>query len=212
MPGLDPGIHREMKGRAARPFLARLAVNEAELRAYGLVAQAIVRHAFAKASSETNRDRGLYSSRFPGAPQPIYFHEYVSTFESVADDLCRLGILKPVDQRQIAYFVFDCEVSEANIVAERSWEQGPSLFDLLVTFVNLFGEFGTEYWGFSSSRGVPFGANGRLASAFDALATVGYLGKTDDGYVWTGLIAPVMQASYEFEGWSDQPVGRISEA
>jgi hypothetical protein len=134
----------------------------------------------------------------------------MSTFEAVADDLWCLGILKSLDKHRV-HFAFACEVSEANVVAERNWQRGSSLFDLLVSLVNLFGDFGTEYWGFSSKPGVPFGANGRLASTLDALASIGYLRKTDSGYVWTELVAPVMQASYEFEGWSDQQTRMSAE-
>jgi hypothetical protein len=176
-------------------------MNELELRAYGSVAQAVARHAFAMAEGENEDNRDA----FPDAPRPIYYHWSTSTFEAVADNLWRLRILRPLDQKSYdAYhFVFDCEVSVSNVVAERNAPNGPTLFELLVTFVDLFGDFGTEYWGFSTKQGVAFGAGGRIEPTLEALASIGYLTRTEGGHVWTELIAPVMRASYNFDDWPD---------
>jgi len=166
-------------------------VNASELKAYGLVAQAIASHAFAKANAD------------PAVAGSIYFHDFMSAFEDAAHDLVRLGVLKPLDQKPgCAYFVFNCEIDEASRMAERNWQIGPKFPELLVTFVNLFGEFGREYWGFSSKPNVTFGAGGRITKALDALASLGYLKKKDGGYVWTDRIVPVMLQSYEAEFWS----------
>jgi len=176
-------------------------MNEVELRAYGCVAQAIARHAFAMAESEDEENRHT----FPDAPRPIYYHYSTSTYEAVAHDLWRLRILRPLDQQgDWAYhFVFDCEVGESYAVAERNAPNGPTLFELLVTFVDLFGDFGTEYWGFSTKQGVAFGAGGRIEPTLDALSSIGYLTRTEGGYVWTELVAPVMRASYNSDDWPD---------
>jgi hypothetical protein len=181
-------------------------VNEAEVRTYGLVAQAIAKHAFAWADTDTAQ--GYYDSKFPEAPRPIFYHVSMSTLEAVADDLWRLGILKPLDrigpldQQGWAYhFAFDCKISESNIVAERNWPNGPTLIELLATFIGLFGEYGTEYWGFSTKPNVTFGANSRIMPTLEALASLGYLFKTNGGYVWTELIAPIMREAYWFDDW-----------
>ena len=177
-------------------------MNEAEVRAYGLIAQAIAKHAFAMAEDQNKED----GYRFPNATRPIYCHLATSTFEAVARDLWRLGILRPLDQKGdwAFHFVFDCEISRSNILAERNWPHGPTLFELLVTFINLFGDFGTQYWGFSTKPNILFGTNSRITPTLEALVTLGYLEKTDGGYLWTELIAPIMYASYEADGWSDQ--------
>jgi hypothetical protein len=177
-------------------------LNEAELRAYGLVAQAIAQHAFASAT----QDQKHYVGQFPGAPRPIYDHVSMSTFEAVAHDLCRLRILRPLDQQRdwAFHFVFDCEVGASNIVAERNWSDGPTFTKLLLTFINLFGDFGTEYWGFSTKQNISFGNNSRIRPTLQALVPLGYLTETDEGYAWTELIAPVMRASYNSGDWLDQ--------
>jgi len=177
-------------------------VSAAELRAYGLVAQAIAQHAFAWAEFEFERRR--HHSQFPEVTEPIFYHVSMSTLEAVAHDLWRLGILRPLDQigDWAFFFVFDCEVGESNLVAERNCSKGPTLFELLVTFVELFGEFGSN-WGFSSRPGLPFGIDSRILPTLDALSVLGYLQKTPGGYVWTELIVPVMRASNEYEYWSD---------
>jgi hypothetical protein len=179
-------------------------MNDLEVRAYGLVAQAIAQHAFASAETE-QKLRPSQFSRFPEAVLPIYCHYSDSTFEAVAHDLWRLGILRPLDQKGgwAFHFVFDCETTKSNIVAEQNWREGPTLFDLLKTFINLFGDYGAEYWRFSTKPGVPFGIDSQIAPTLEALAATGYLVKTNGGYVWTELIAPVMRASYEFEYWAD---------
>jgi len=150
-------------------------------------------------------DKEFFPS-FADAPWPIYYHYSMSAFESVAHDLWRLGILRPLDQKGgwAFHFVFDCEIDESNDLAEQNWRQGPTFSELLVTFINLFGDFGGEYWGFSSKPIVPFGAGSRIATTLDALVLLGYLTKRDGGYVWTDRIAPVMLESYEAEFWSDQ--------
>ena len=177
-------------------------MNELELRAYGLVAKAIAKHAFGMASPEQPGLRRNY----PEAPPPIFFHHFTSALEQAACDLSRLGIFRPLDQGRNGdcCFAFDCEIEAADRVAERNWRRGPTLFELLVTFINLFGEFGSDYWGFSSKPNVPFGANSRITPTLDALASLGYLAKTHDGYIWTNLIVPAMLESYEFQFWSDQ--------
>ena len=175
-------------------------MNELELRTYGRVAQALAQHAFAMAEREDSE----YRHAFPDALGPIYYHWSTSTFEAIAHDLWRLGIFKPLDQRgEWAYhFVFNCTINEANLVAERNAGAGPTLSELLVTFINLFADFGAQYWGFSTSPGIPFGQNTRLAPALEGLASLGYLSKSNQGYIWTELIAPVMRASYFDEGWT----------
>lgn len=171
-----------------------------ELQAYGRVAQALARHAYAMAVSEDED----YRKAFPDAPGPIYYHWSTSTFEAVAHDLWRLGILRPLDQRGAwaFHFVFDCPIDEANLVAERNAAAGPALAQLLTTFINLFADFGAQYWGFSTTPDVPFGLNARLTPTFDALASIGYLTKSEQGYTWTYLIAPIMRGSYFNEEWT----------
>jgi hypothetical protein len=176
-------------------------LNEAELRAYGRVAQAIAQHAFASATQDQKR----YVGQFPGAPRPIYYHVSMSTYEAVAHDLWRLRILRPLDQQGdwAFHFAFDCEVGASNIVAERNWSDGPTFSELLLTFINLFGEFGTEHWGFSTKKNISFGNNSRIRPTLEALVPPRYLTETDEGYAWTELIAPIMRASCNSDDWLD---------
>jgi hypothetical protein len=174
-------------------------MTELELQVYGRVAQAIARHALAMAEAQDHE----YRHAFPDAPGPIYYHWATSNFEAAAYDLWRLRILKPLDQEKNGanYFVFDCQVTDSNVVAERNALLGPTLFELLVTFINLFGEFGPEYWGFSTKPDVAFGRNRQIQPTLDTLAAAGYLAKTDEGYTWTRLIAPAMLESYMYKEW-----------
>jgi hypothetical protein len=199
-------VRLKSEARDARPTHARLDLfansgcnlNEAELRAYGLVAQALAQHAFAWAT----HDEMHFVGQFPGVPRPIYDHVSMSTLEAVAYGLGRLKILKQLDQEH-DYFVFDCEVPTSNIVAQHNWSDGPTFPELLLTFINLFGDFGTEHWGFSTKQNTPFGTNSRIKRTLEALVPLGYLAKTDAGFIWTDLIAPIMRVSYNFEDWSD---------
>jgi hypothetical protein len=174
-------------------------VNEAELRAYGMVAQAIAQHAFAIA--EAGKENESY---FPEARGPVYYHYSMSIFEAVANDLWRLRILRPLDQKAdwAFHFVFDCDVDQSNRVAERNWQSGPALFDVLVTFINLFGEYGTN-WGFSAKPELVFGQNSRMAPTLDTLASIGLVTKLGNGFIWTEHIAPMMRASYHYEDWPE---------
>jgi hypothetical protein len=176
-------------------------VNQTDIVAYGMVAQAIAQHAFAMADANWKHEPSR--PRFPGTDGPIFDHHSDSTFEAVAHDLWRLGILSPLDEvHDWAYnFVFACDVAVSNIAAEGNCEHGPSLFDLLVTFINLFSDFGTEYWGFSVKSDISFGQDSRIKPTLEALAATGFLIKANDGFTWTERIAPMMRASYFDADW-----------
>ncbi len=166
-------------------------MNQAELNAYGQMAQALVGHA----------DDWIKSWEFklPGVSEPVYHHLSDSAFEGVADRLWRLKIFRALDDG--ANFVFDCERHEAYSVAIANSELGPSFDELLYTVAYLFGDYGSEYWGFSTEQGVPFGVGGRLSPMFDALVKVGYVEKSEAGYVWTRRVAPIMRAAGYESKW-----------
>ena len=81
------------------------------------------------------------------------------------------------------HFVLDCEPNDACRVAISNRKSGPPFGELLYTIVNLFGDYGTEYWGFSTQRGVPFGKDGRLAPMLMVPSRSGDLEKSETGYV-----------------------------
>jgi hypothetical protein len=176
------------------------AVNELELHAYGKIAQTLAERAFNLADSEPKWS----VTAFPDVGGPIYRHYGNSTFEDLASVLWRLGILRSLEPelKLARYFAIDCELKEAEIVAQRNWQNGPSLPELLEVFIDLFDEYGKEYHDFSSSIYVPFGRNGRLTAVLDALASIGYIEKTSEGYVWTDA-EPVMRILYGFDSLSD---------
>ena len=139
---------------------------------------------------------------FRDVPAPIFHHMFMSVFEETASCLWRLGILRDVGSaagRGFSFFVFGCNVEDAGAVAERNWSAGPAFDDLLDAFVNLFGDYGIDRWGFSTERHVPFNVDERIAPALDALAGLGYATKADKGYVWTDLIAPTMYRTYSWQ-------------
>jgi len=169
-------------------------MNELEQDAYGQMAQALAWHARYFARS--------WDFKFPGVSEPVYHHLSDSTFEGVADCLWQLKIFRPLDQKgDWAYkFVLNCELNDACRIAISNREFGPPFDELLYTLINLFGDYGTEYWGFSTKRGIPFGKDGRLAPTLDALVPLGYLEKSEAGYFWTERIVPIMYAAgYEAE-------------
>ncbi|CAN7753096.1 hypothetical protein LJR220_002419 [Bradyrhizobium sp. LjRoot220] len=172
-------------------------MNEAEQNAYGQMAQALAWHADSWA-------RG-WDFKFPGVSEPIYHHLSDSTFEGVADCLWKLKIFKALDEKGngASNFVLNCELNDAYRVAVASRETGPSFDELLYTLVYLFGDYGTEYWGFSTQRRVPFGKDGRLVPLLEALVPLGYLEKSEVGYVWTDRVEPIMYAAGYAERWSD---------
>src|SRR5579871_6913265 len=58
--------------------------------------------------------------------------------------------------------------SSAILASPTMWQskigaRGRPFAKLLVTFINLFGEFGSEYWGFSGKPNVTFGFGGKIA-------------------------------------------------
>lgn len=169
-------------------------MNETERHAYGQMAQALAWHADGWAKG--------WDFKFPGVSEPIYHHFSDLTFEGVADCLWKLKIFRALDERHgwAANFVIDCKLDDACPIAIANRELGPRFEKLLYTLIYLFGDYGKEYWGFSTHRGIPFGKDGRLAPVLEALVPVGYLDKSEAGYVWTERVAPIMYAAgYEAE-------------
>ncbi|TQF29943.1 hypothetical protein [Bradyrhizobium sp. UNPA324] len=167
-------------------------MNDLELRAYGKIAQALAKIAFSIAEGESATFAASLASHFPDAPRPIFRQ---SVFKYLGRDLWRLRILRPLDDTGKGYayhFAFECDVKEADHVAQQTWEHGPSLPELLETFIFHFENYGKEYHDFSSEIGDPFGRNGRLTPVLDALASISYVDKTAEGYCWTN-VEPVVR-------------------
>lgn len=179
-------------------------MNEAELRAYCQLAQAIAWHVYedAKVGDATHRNA---RPEFQSAPYPIYYNWSMSAFEAASLRLIQLDVLKPLTP---VFFVFDCDVKDASAVAERGYKTGPSFDEILDTFVLLFGEYPRD-WGVSTERDVPkdyglipiehdpsFEVDPRIKPALDALESLGYATRTPKGFVWTDRIAPAMQRAY----------------
>jgi hypothetical protein len=179
------------------------AMNELERNAYGAIAQGLAWHVHD--FSEDSCKEFPISEKFPSEAKAIYHHFSTSDFERVADNLWRLQILRPLDEQNgwAYYFVMNCEPSDSYQMAISNWQSGPPFNELLLTFVTLFGDYGTEYWGFSTQQGVPFGKDGRLAFALDALAPLGYLEVNKAGYIWTAQIEPIMSAAGFTSGASE---------
>lgn len=177
-------------------------MNELELHAYGKLAQALAERAYQLADGDPWVD--ALASQFPNAPCPIFAHK--DTFQSLALILWRLGILRPLDPGPKGWanaFAFECSTEEADQVAERNWQKGgPSLLELLEAFIDFFDDYGKDYHDFSSAIYVPFGRNGRMTPVLNALAPLGFVEKTDRGYVWTDA-EPVMRILYGFKSLSD---------
>lgn len=164
-------------------------MDEAQQYAYGQMAQALAWHADGWAKS--------WDFRFPGVSEPIYHHLSDSTFEGVADCLWKLKIFRALDEKcgWASHFILNCALNDAHQVGIVNREFGPPFDELLYTAINLFGDYGASYWGFSTQRGPAFGKDGRLAALLDALVPLGYLEKTEAGYVWTDRIVPIMYAA-----------------
>lgn len=171
----------------------RVVMNDADLRAYGEIAQALANYAHGMAESDrSTRDA------FPDAPGPVYYHYSDSTFEWTAESLWRLKIFRPigdVDPSGWAYnFVFDCEVKEARDVAIRNWKSGPPLIRLIENFIYLFEDYGGGT-GFSAEPDKWFGANSELEPIFESLVAIGYLEESSAGFKWTPLVTRAMYST-----------------
>ena len=169
-------------------------MNQAELNAYGQMALALASYADNSAKA--------WDFKFPEISEPIYHHLSDSTFEGVADCLWKLKIFKALDEQNggAANFIIDCKLDDAFSIAIANCDAGPSFEELLYTLVNLFSDYGTQYWGFSTRRGLAFGKDGRLTPVLEALALLQYVKNSEAGYIWTERIAPIMRrAGYESE-------------
>jgi hypothetical protein len=94
------------------------------LEAYGELAQAMALHVFEKAKAEDDYLRASKVELYD-APWPIYFHDFMSTFEAASACLHQLKILKGVAENS-CFSVFNCEVDGADGIAKENWRSGPS--------------------------------------------------------------------------------------
>lgn len=163
-------------------------MSDAELHAYGDIAQALADHAFDMAAN----DRFLLD-KFPGMG-PVYWHVCMSAFEWTAETLCRLRILRPIEG-EAQCFVFDCDLKDARSVAVANHKSGPLLRKLIENFIYLYDDFGGGS-GFSSTPDKWFGLNSRLEPVFESLAAIGYLEKSVQGFRWTPLAATAMYSTW----------------
>ena len=109
------------------------------------------------------------------------------------DALCKLQIMKPLNDIA-SDCTFLCAPEDVRYIAERNWQKGQSFEDLLTTFIALFGEFGTDYWGFSTDRDLWFEPGAHLCTVLTVLAEIGYASEERGHYRWTKKIYPVMSA------------------
>jgi hypothetical protein len=161
------------------------------LAAYLSIASAVSKHARAKAQNDDTSYRNYYPYLQPN--DLVYSNDYMSTFEAVADALDRLVITRRLD---ISCSIFH-NVSEHDInLVKANWPNGPSFLGLLQTFIALFGEFGTEYWGFETRPDTHFEPRSpELRSALVSLAALGYAEEISGSFRWTDQIRPVMEAA-----------------
>lgn len=180
-------------------------MNQTELWAYGQVAEALTKHAYISALDP-------HPYNWPATTQPaepVYYHQCNSAFEWTAQSLWRLGILKNYWDGKPSlptHSIFTCDPAEAHVVAMKNWKSGPNLNELVENFIYTIGQYGPEYWGLSTEPNTPFGKGGRLESTLDALANIGYLDKTSDGFVWTHVVAEFM---YRWGYWPN-PNGKAT--
>lgn len=167
-------------------------MDKTHLEAYGALAQALAMRTFAAAEKDDAELRGT-NELLRKAPYPIYYHEHMSTFEKTATALEKLGIVKSFLSQAHPYYVFDCEVAEAHARVMQNWKNGPTFEELLELFVESFASFGPNYWGFSVESDKPFGQNGRIAAALDALVPLGYLSKSNRSFAWTKAADPILK-------------------
>lgn len=162
-----------------------------KLEAYCSIVSAVSEHARRKAA---DHDNAYFRKYYPdlASNQIIYSNDYMSTFEAVAEALYRLGIMRPLDR---CCSIFICEPQQDFELAQANWSSGPSFSELLKEFVELFGEFGADYWGFGTAAETAFKPKWRtLTMAMNALASVGYAEQVGDSYRWTGKVEAVMAA------------------
>jgi hypothetical protein len=160
--------------------------------AYRAIVQAITEHARSKAVSDSVCDSCFLDGFGLAGGELIYSNDAMSTFEEVADVLERLGILRHLNS---FYSTFICEPERDYQLAETNRSKGPSFLDLLNAFIDLYGEFGTEYWGFGTGSDVDFKPKSEaLTNAMNALATLGYAARSKNGFRWTSKAKPVMVA------------------
>jgi hypothetical protein len=162
-----------------------------KLEAYCSIVHAISEHAREKARHDDAHLRKYYPHL--ASNEIIYSNDYMSTFEAVADALDRLDTMKPLDR---CCSLFTCEPQQVYELAKANWSSGPSFSELLKEFIELFGEFGADYWGFGTSADIPFKPKSEtLTTAMNALVSVGYAEQLGDSYRWIGKVGAAMAAA-----------------
>lgn len=162
-------------------------MNDQHLSAYCQIASVLTHQAYAQAEFEA--DFLLSDKRLTDVKKPMYFHNFISTSEWIAQILSKLGILKEVPP--FCYFTFECSTEEAASVAERNWQIGPSFDEIISCYVYDFSDFGTQHYGLDFSSNAVFHPKNGMERLIPLLVPLGYAEALGQGFVWTPKIKQI---------------------
>jgi hypothetical protein len=173
-------------------------MDELHLKAYGLLAEGLFLHAYGWAKSDDKWSRG--DERYKHAPWPLYYNYSTSNLEAVTEALVRLRILNPLNEIS-SICSFACELREVRGRAAENWKEGLTFEELMRVFIDVFGDFGTDYWGLATAPNALILPRQELVDLFESLTELGLTRKQANAYYWTDLVAPIMRHTYHYAEW-----------
>ncbi|WP_141683685.1 hypothetical protein [Rhizobium sp. AC27/96] len=149
--------------------------------AYGLLARALAQVAYSwTPGGEAEWAKSITSEVDAG--KVVFYHEFLSNLENIADALSKLGILKEV-KGSYCVFTFEVDIAMVSAVAIKHREMGPDFQHMLHYFCYHFSDYGTDYYGLNFHIDTPFCPQHGMSELLEALAELGYAYKLGVGSV-----------------------------
>ena len=156
-------------------------MTEPQLDAYCLLAESIAHYAYRKAHDDAD---------FRGAE--TFSHDFESSGEEVADDLLRLKIIEG-DPSGFDSHTFCCAMEDVVAVAHRNHCLGRSFDALLRTFIMVYYQWGTEYWGFKVPPDEAFSVHPKMRRLMQALVQTGDVMAIGEMHQWSPRVMPLVR-------------------
>lgn len=178
-------------------------MDERKQRAYCLLVESIAHYAFRQATVYAE-DVDL-SEQVENADSktrgPIFHHYSESSGEEVADDLMRLRVVKEVTPSN---YEFNCPLPDVISVVRTNLQFGRSFDAVLRTFIMVYYQWGTDYWGFGGEPHLPFSPRIQLVPLLDALVGAGDAISVGRQYKWSERVLPLVKCGGYSATWPQE--------
>ena len=170
-------------------------MNETEKEIYGKIAEFFTQRVVDVYDGETfvQHSTGILIQ------EPYFYHLHMSEYEYIADYLWRLGILRPLDERNgwAAHFKLTCPPDGAAEISLTNSSKGPSFARFLAFYLDYRRHHGrlnkSKISAFYNADEIYFWLEIDEIPFFEMLSSIGYVRKEGEHFVATEKVMPLLK-------------------